>query len=75
MPISFIIRGFIVIMLLLIVGSLFFALASMYKGQGKGQGTRTVKFLTVRIVLSLLLFFLLMAGFYLGLLTPHGLRQ
>ncbi len=73
MPISVIFRGVVIIMLLLVIGSLFSALGSLYRQ--KGQGTRTVRFLTVRIALSLALFFLLWAGFYMGWLSPHGLPQ
>jgi hypothetical protein len=58
----------IVVMLLLIVGSLFSALAFLYKDGGRG--TRTAKALTFRITLSIVLFAMLMAGFYLGLLGP-----
>ncbi|MDA8364240.1 MAG: twin transmembrane helix small protein [Gammaproteobacteria bacterium] len=68
---SLIFRIIIVVMLLLVVGSLFSALAFLYKD--RGQGTRAVRFLTVRIVLSLALFFLMIAGFYFGLITPHGI--
>ena len=65
-------RIVIVVILLLVVASLFSALASLYKD--KGQGTRTVRFLTVRIALSLTLFFLMIIGFYFGLITPHGIQ-
>ncbi|MDA8419895.1 MAG: twin transmembrane helix small protein [Pseudomonadota bacterium] len=68
-----IVHIFVVVILGLIVASLFSALAALYKD--KGQGTRTVRFLTLRIVLSLALFFLIIAGFYFGLITPHGIGQ
>ena len=50
---------------------LFFILSSLasalyYMIKDKGQGTRAVKSLTLRISLSLLLFILLMAGTYFG---------
>jgi hypothetical protein len=50
---------------------LFFILASLasalyYMIKDKGQGTRAVKSLTLRISLSLLLFTMLMLGTYLG---------
>ena len=64
-------KAFIVLMLLLIIGSLFSALVFLYRD--KGRGHRTAKALTWRIGLSLTLFVLLMAGFYLGIITPHGL--
>ena len=61
----------IIAMLLIIVGSLFSSLVFLYKD--KGVGERTVKALTARISLSLILFLTLMAGFYFGLITPGGL--
>ena len=63
----------IISVLLLIVGSLFSALAFLYKDKGRGE--RTVRALTWRIGLSLGLFALLMAGYYFGIITPHGLRS
>lgn len=56
----------IVVMLLLIVSSLFYALYSLIKS--KGSSHNTVKALTLRITLSLALFLLLMLGFYTGLI-------
>jgi len=38
----------------------------------RGRGDRTVKALTWRIGLSLALFLVLMAGYYLGLFPPNG---
>ena len=61
---------FVISALLLIVGSLFSALAFLYKDKGRGE--RTVRALTWRIGLSLSLFALLMAGYYFGIITPHG---
>jgi hypothetical protein len=56
-----------VLFLFLILGSLASALYYMVKD--KGQGTRAVKSLTLRISLSLLLFTLLMLGTYMGFIT------
>jgi len=42
------------------------------KDDGEKDKTRVVKALTVRIVLSLTLFGLLILGHFAGLLTPHG---
>ena len=61
----------IIILLALIVASLFSALTFIYKD--KGQGERTAKVLTVRISLSILLFALLMLGFYFGIIPERGL--
>jgi hypothetical protein len=40
----------------------------------KGQSDRTLKALTVRIVVSVALFALLFALWGLGLINPHGVR-
>lgn len=61
----------IVVMLLAIFASLFSALVFLFRDQGRG--TRTAKALTWRIGLSISLFVLLMAGFYFGVISPHGL--
>lgn len=59
----------VVLMLMLIVGSLFSALYYLIKD--KGSGVRTARALTIRISLSILLFGLLMLGYYTGLIG-HG---
>ncbi len=61
----------IILFLVLIASSLFSALFFLYKDHGGSD--RTVKALTVRISLSILLFILLMAGFYFGIIPPQGL--
>lgn len=61
----------IIILLVLIIASLFSALTFLYKD--KGQGERTARALTIRISLSILLFVLLMLGFYFGLIPERGL--
>jgi hypothetical protein len=60
----------VIVMLLLIVGSLFSALTFLYKDNG--QGERTVKALTLRISLSIILFIFLMLSFYFGLIPARG---
>jgi hypothetical protein len=60
------IKIFIILMLILIIGSLFSALTFLYKDGG--QGNRTVKALTIRISLSIFLFVCLMLGFYFGII-------
>jgi len=57
----------VILFLVFIVGSLFSALYFLVRD--KGQGERTVKALTVRVVLSVVLFALLMLGIYTGLIT------
>ena len=56
----------IIVMLLLIAGSLFSALFYLMKGNGRDK--RMAKALTWRISLSLVLFLLLMLGFYTGII-------
>ena len=57
----------VILFLVFIVASLGSALYFMVKD--KGQGERTVRALTVRITLSVVLFVLLMLGFYFGFIT------
>jgi len=60
----------VILFLLAIVGSLFSGLFFLMKD--KGTSERTVRALTVRVSLSVLLFILLLIGFATGLLQPHG---
>ena len=60
----------VVLLLFTIIASLFSGL--FYLIRDKGASDRTVRALTVRISLSLLLFVLLMIGYATGLLQPHG---
>ena len=57
----------VILFLVFILGSLFSAL--YYLVRDKGQGERTVRALTVRITLSVMLFALLMLGYYFGFIT------
>ena len=66
------IKTLIVITLLAIVASL--ASAMLYLVKDKGTSERTVRALTVRISLSVLLFVLLMVGYATGVLQPHGVH-
>jgi hypothetical protein len=61
----------IVLFLLAIIGSLGSGL--FYLVRDKGSSERTVRALTVRISLSVLLFVLLMLAYATGLLQPHGI--
>jgi hypothetical protein len=63
-------KAIIVLVLFIIIGSLFSGL--FYLIRDKGTSERTVRALTVRISLSVLLFILLMVGYATGLLQPHG---
>ncbi len=60
----------VVLFLIFIVGSLFSGLYYLIKD--KGASERTVRALTLRISLSVILFILLMIGYATGLLQPHG---
>ncbi len=62
-------RIIVVAFLFIILSSL--ASALFYLVKDKGKSDRTVQALTVRISLSLVLFLLLMAGHYFGILPPR----
>jgi hypothetical protein len=61
----------------LLLGFIVYSLAQgMYwlaKDDGAVDRTRMVRALTVRIALSLVLFALLIVGYFTGFLKPHGL--
>lgn len=57
----------VILFLVFIIGSLGSALYFMIRD--RGQGERMVKALTVRVVLSVVLFALLMLGIYTGVIT------
>jgi hypothetical protein len=62
---------------LLVLGFIVFSLAEgMYflaKDDGDVNKTRVVKALTIRIVLSITLFGLLILGYFTGVLEPHAM--
>lgn len=62
----------IVSVLLLIIGSLAVALRHLLADGARSS--RTVKALTWRIGLSIALFFMLLLGYQMGVLQPHGLK-
>jgi len=64
------IKSLIVLVLIAILASLFSGMFFLVKDNG--QSKRTVKALTVRIVLSVALFILLMIAFATDLIQPHG---
>lgn len=57
----------VILFAIFIVASLFSALYFLIKDRGRGE--RTVRALTVRVVLSLMLFALLMLGFHFGFIS------
>ena len=62
----------ILLVLIFIVASLFQGMYYLAKDDGKQDKTRVVRALTVRIVLSFVLFFLLIIGYLTGMLVPPG---
>ncbi|MEI7969375.1 MAG: twin transmembrane helix small protein [Betaproteobacteria bacterium] len=61
----------VIIVLLLIIASL--GSAMFFLVRDKGSADRTVRALTVRVVLSVTLFLLLMGGYYFGWIPDHKL--
>jgi len=63
------------IVVFLFIAVILFSLGSAlyYLIKDKGKSERTVKALTVRITFSIVLFLILMLGFYFGLISPQGL--
>lgn len=59
----------VLLFVVFILGSLFSALYFLIKDKGRSE--RMVKALTVRVVLSVALFVLLMLGFRFGFITTH----
>ena len=69
-----ILRLVIVLAFLAIVVSLGSALYHLARGPGKGDSRKMARSLTIRVVLSILLFLLIMAAWWAGLIAPHGLQ-
>ncbi len=63
------------VIVVLLLGAIVFSLGSglVFLLRDHGEGKRTVKALTWRIGLSLLAFATLFAGYYAGLIQPHGI--
>ena len=66
------IRIIVIVALLLIVGSLASALYYLY--HDRGQGTRMVKALAIRVALSACLLIFLVISYKLGWISESGLR-
>jgi hypothetical protein len=64
------IRVLVILLLLGIVGSLFSGLFFLYRD--RGEGVRTVKMLTLRIGLSIMLFLMLLIGFRFGIIPGYS---
>ena len=67
----FIVKVIIAVLLGLIVLSLGAGMFSLI--QNRENSNRTVKMLTVRIVLSILTFVFIFFSFYMGWIQPHGI--
>jgi Flp pilus assembly protein protease CpaA len=67
-----IVKVLIVLLRAAIVTSL--GIALYHLGSGKGDSNKLLRALTVRIVLSLVLFVLLMIAWRAGLISPRGIR-
>lgn len=65
-----IIKIIVLVLLALVLISLGAGMFSLIKD--RGETNRTVKFLTIRIVLSIALFILLVVSFVMGWIQPHG---
>ena len=66
-----VIKLIVLVLLALILISLGAGMFSLIKDGGKTD--RTVKFLTIRIILSIALFAVLVLAFIFGWIQPHGL--
>jgi len=66
-----IVKIIILVLLGLILLSLGAGMVTLIKD--RNQTTRTAKFLTLRIVLSLLVFIFIAISFFMGWIQPHGI--
>ena len=62
----------IIAILILILASLFFGAFFLVKDESKSK--RMISSLTVRVTLSVILFILLLVGYFTGAIQPHGLH-
>lgn len=65
------IKIIVVVLFLLILASL--ASGLVYLVKDKGETKRTANALTLRIVISIIAFILLIIGYLTGLIQPHGI--
>lgn len=66
-----IVKIIIAVLLGLIVLSLGASMLSLVKG--RSDSNTTVRFLTIRIVLSIITFVFIVFSFYMGWIQPHGI--
>ncbi len=65
----------LIIVALFVIIVVVLARAFVSLAQDRGRGTRTVRALSWRIGLSLLLFALLILGYFMGWIHPHGISR
>ena len=63
----------VILTLLFIVFSLFQGMYYLAKDDGETDKTRVLRALTVRVVLSIMLFGMLLLGYFFNMLQPHGM--
>ena len=61
----------IIALLILIISSLFMAVVNLSKGRQEDK-EKMVRYLTIRIALSVLLFIIVLIAFYFGLIQPNS---
>jgi hypothetical protein len=66
------VKAVVLLMMIAILASLGSALVFLFR-RGNGSNANMARALTWRIGISITLFVLLMLGFFLGIITPHGL--
>ncbi len=62
-----------IVLMLLTAGVLLEALYFLSRDHGDKDKTRVARALSIRVSLALILFVMLIAGAFLGLIQPHGL--
>jgi len=65
-------KAIVIIVLAAIIAALFSALVFLYRDRGRGM--RMVTALTIRVGLSLALVAFLVLGYYMGWISPNGMR-
>jgi hypothetical protein len=65
-------KAFVIVMLAAIIVALFTALVFLFRD--RGRGTRMVTALTIRVGLSVALVAFLVLSYYMGWISPAGMR-
>lgn len=64
----------IIIVLLLLAVLISLTSGIFFLVKDKSETNRTVKSLTIRITLSIILFLMLIVGYFTGIIQPHGIH-